>query len=313
MPFVRLEFHGHQFMQVASRVDRGATMHLQYALVVSRQPVPGPESSGASALLGMAKVAALEFPELKWAHSSRVPQQPATTSPTAPPISDIFGTCLAGRTLMAPRLLRGGAPESLLDTAPEPAGACIITGGIGALGSLVAAQQLSSAKKHSTHAILLSRNIGLGALESFVGGPWRRSVSAGSLAQLTVFKCDAAAASDVSGLFLSLQASAISIGTVVQAAGALRVRCFGYHACLQSFCGRLCQAAVASLIAFAPHPQMCAGCCDHAADSFKLAHHNGSQVCRYPAVDGSAGVNFPHASNASFQQHLRTLRQQRPG
>jgi hypothetical protein len=179
-------------------------------------------------LAGLARVAALEAAELRWDHSTALPQQAAGSVVPPLPFKDVFGPCLAGGAYLAPRLLpaAAAAPTSRSHAAPKSAGATVVTGGLGALGLLLAAQQLAAgaaAGQLPPHLLLLGRRVDLAALEAGLGASWRAAVAHGSTALLAVCKCDAAAGADAAGLAAGLNGGGARVGRVVHAAGVLRV------------------------------------------------------------------------------------------
>lgn len=178
-------------------------------------------------LWGLVKVAALDVPELQWSHSSALAQQPAAPAAAQLPLRDVYGPSLAAGSYLAPRLLAAPATPPAGTPVPATAGAIVITGGLGALGTLIAAQQLAGGGGSGQHLVLLGRSIQLGPLEQALGPAWRRASSASSAAMLTVSQVDSAAAADVAGLAHSLRGAGISVGTLIHSAGALKV-CLGW-------------------------------------------------------------------------------------
>lgn len=227
-----------QFMQ--QRVQGGgpaSALHLHTPAAVLSDPAgagtgaPRRQLHQAALLLGMVRVAAQDAEHLGWAHSSAAPQQPGQgpLEDQQLPFRDVFGPSQAGGAFLAPRLLPAAAPASRPQQGSAVAGACLVTGGLGALGTLIASQQLAAGSSggaggtNSPHIILLGRSIGLVQLEAALGSAWRRAVTAGSLAQLTVASCDASVAADVAGLAGRLSAGGIHVGSIMHSAGVLRV------------------------------------------------------------------------------------------
>lgn len=179
-------------------------------------------------LAGLARVAALEASDVCWAHSSALAQQSAGRAAAAAPFKDVFGPCLAAGTFLAPRLLpaAAGAAADHAPPAAKPAGATVITGGLGALGLLLAAQHLAAgpaAGPLSPHLVLLGRRVDLPVLEAGLGASWRAARAHGSTAVLSVCTCDSAAAADAAGMAVTLGRCGVVVATVVHAAGVLRV------------------------------------------------------------------------------------------
>lgn len=175
----------------------------------------------------MLRVAALDAADLQWAHSSSLPQQAAGAAAAAP-FRDVYGPALAAGASMAPRLLPAAAPASAASSQPAPAGVTVITGGLGALGALVASQQMAAAGPSPAHLVLLGRHISGAAVEAALGAAWRREGRRAAV--LTVLQCDSAAAADVAGLAGSLHSAGLRVGSVVHSAGVLKVQC--WLACL---------------------------------------------------------------------------------
>ena len=176
------------------------------------------------ALWGMLKVAALDAADLRWSHSSSQPQQQLATN-IKPPTGDAYSAHLAAGAWLAPRLLplQAGDRRAASGCSSCSLGATVIAGGLGALGTLLAAQRLQLGGSGSAHLVLLGRSIGLTSLEGSLGAAWRRAVSTGSTAVLTVQQCDSAAQSDAAGLALSLRSSGVQVSSLVHAAGVLKV------------------------------------------------------------------------------------------
>lgn len=175
-------------------------------------------------LWGLVKVAALDAVDLQWSHSSALAQQPAAPAAAQLPLRDVYGPSLAAGAHLAPRLLAAPAAPAAGMGVPAGAGATVITGGLGALGTLIAAQQLAGGSGSGQHLVLLGRSIQLGPLETALGPAWRRAAGASSAAMLTVSQVDSAAAADVAGLAHSPHSGGVSVGTLIHAAGVLKVR-----------------------------------------------------------------------------------------
>jgi hypothetical protein len=130
-------------------------------------------------LWGLVKVAAQDAAGLSWSHSTALPQgqQQYDTSAAVPPAvpstvphsagDDSFGSCMAAGALLLPRLLPasaaggpwgeggpsgGPSPPSLQLQPSYQLGATLITGGGGALGTLIASQQLQQAAAALRHS-----------------------------------------------------------------------------------------------------------------------------------------------------------------
>ncbi len=176
------------------------------------------------ALWGMLKVAALDATDLRWSHSSSQPQQQLAPE-SKPPTSDAYSAHLAAGAWLAPRLLplEAARTRAASSASTRSQGATVIAGGLGALGTLLAAQQLQLAGSGSTHLVLLGRSIGLASLEASLSAAWRQAVSSGSTAVLSVQQCDSAAQSDAAGLALGLHSSGMQVSSLVHAAGVLKV------------------------------------------------------------------------------------------
>ena len=123
-----------------------------------------------------------------------------------------------------PRLLPG-APTStpFIPATGGASGACIVTGGLGALGLLIAAQQLAAGRGDGAHVVLLGRSVDLAVLDAGLCRVWQHAVCSAAPPQLTNSKCDASAATDVAGLADALHSSGVRIGAIMHAAGVLRV------------------------------------------------------------------------------------------
>ncbi|KAL4457258.1 hypothetical protein ABPG75_012123 [Micractinium tetrahymenae] len=228
-----------QFMQQAVRDQAPrSSLHLHTPASVVAQPAAAgsgtrrQQQQQAAVLLGLVKVAALDAEHIDWAHSSSLPQQLGQGPLPAQqlPFTDMFGPSQAGGAFLAPRLLPDAAPPSMpTQQAVSPvAGACLVTGGLGALGTLIASQQLAAGSSggagssRSPHIILLGRSISVSLLEAALGSAWRRATAAGSGAQLTVASCDASAAADVAGLADRLSSGGVRVGSVMHSAGVLK-------------------------------------------------------------------------------------------
>ena len=116
-------------------------------------------------LQGMLKVAALEAPHLAWQHASASALQAPGGGASAASVgaADAFGSSQEGGALLLPLLLAAAtaaaspAPPS---SAAPARGACLVTGGFGALGALVSAHHLSaSGGAEPPHVVLLGRSI----------------------------------------------------------------------------------------------------------------------------------------------------------
>ena len=219
-----------QFAQkaVAQLAPRSAVQLHTVAAVLSKPSGAGVSASAAvqrqQQLLGLLKVAAQDAGELNWAHISTQPQHPVTDGHLTTPFSDAFGPSLAAGVYLAPCLLPAAptaAPSSPATGAAS--GAFIVTGGLGALGLLIAAQRLSVGSDGSAHVVLLGRSVDLVALDAGLGCTWQRASSNALLFQLTVSKCDSSAEADLAGLAHSLHSIGMHVGTIVHAAGVLRV------------------------------------------------------------------------------------------
>ena len=197
----------------------------------------------------------MDAPELLWSHSSMLPQQPAAAAALGAaaeaPFQDVFGPSLAAGAYLAPRLLAADKPVVAASYLAAPSGATVITGGLGALGTLIAAQLVaSSSPGRNNHGsggssvVLLGRSIDLHALEAALGSTWRRAAaSSGSAPVLTVAKCDSASAADAAGLVCSLRAAGSQVGTIMHTAGVLKVRGTlrgAGSACMEHACMLLC-------------------------------------------------------------------------
>ena len=223
-------------------------LFLKLLLQAIRQPPPQSEihlhTAAASSLLqpggrvttlqrshmlwGMLKVAALDAADLRWSHSTALPEQPAAADEAASalPFKDVFGPCLAAGTYLTPRLLAAGAAGAAPATLPPAEqGAVVITGGMGALGTLLAAQQLCNGSSNGIHpyVVLLGRTVDTTALEAALGSAWRQAGRGSRAAVLSVVKCDSSAADDVAGLAHAMHLSGTRIHTLVHAAGVLKV------------------------------------------------------------------------------------------
>lgn len=223
-----------QFLQQAVQGGGSpSSLHLHTPAAALAQPAGAGSSAPlrqlqqAALLQGLVKVAAQDAENVNWVQSSCAPQQPAGERLPAQqlPNNDVFGPSQAGGTILAPRLLPAAVnrPPSGEQAA---AGACLVTGGLGALGTLIASQQLAAAgsgSAGSTHVVLLGRSISFAQLEAALGSVWSRVAAAGSAAQLTVASCDAGAAADVAGLARRLSAGGVRVGSILHSAGVLRV------------------------------------------------------------------------------------------
>lgn len=222
-------------LQAVGQLAPQAEVHLHTR--ASPLPLPGGSDSSSARLAqqhmlwGLAKVAALDAAELQWSHSSALPQQP-TESALAPaqlPFRDVYGPNLSAGAYLAPRLLAASLTQAA-GASPAAVGATIVTGGLGSLGTLIAAQQLAGSSSQQPQVVLLGRSINLLALEASLGAAWRRASSTG-MPCLTVSQCDSAAAADVAGLAHSMHSSGVRIGSLIHAAGVLKVRRLGWRVC----------------------------------------------------------------------------------
>lgn len=218
--------HTSYVTQAVATLPSGSEVHLTTA-AVGIWPAAGSDARARSVaeqqqpLWGMLKVAALDAADLRWSHSSTQPQQAAAAA-SEPPFSDTYSTHHAGGAWLVPRLLP--AQASSQHTSPSRRhrqGATVVAGGLGALGTLLAAQQLSDSG--SPHLVLLGRSVGLASLEASLGAAWRRAVNSGSTAVLTVQQCDSAVAADTAALACSLRSSSVTVGSLLHAAGVLKV------------------------------------------------------------------------------------------
>ena len=169
-------------------------------------------------LAGMLRVAAQEAAELNWAHSSSSALQATGWAPNATSAADAFGVVLAAGMQLRPQLQHvtplqaWGMPQA----APR---ATLITGGLGALGTLLATHLLATGERAphaAAHLVLLGRSVaGLPAAASTL-------VRTPSPIAITLVNCDSARAGDVAALAASLRAAGIQPARLVHAAGVLR-------------------------------------------------------------------------------------------
>lgn len=213
-------------MQAVANLPSGSKVHLTTA-VVGIWPAAGSDSRACSdaeqqqSLWGMLKVAALDAADLRWSHSSTQAQQTAAAA-SEPASSDAYSTHRAAGAWLVPRLLPAEASsQHTAAISRYRPGATVVAGGLGALGTLLAAQQLCGSG--SAHLVLLGRSVALASLEASLGAAWRRAVHSGSTAVLTVQQCDSAAAADTAGLACSLRNSGVAVGSLIHAAGVLKV------------------------------------------------------------------------------------------
>ena len=209
-----------------------ATIHLQTISdgglwLAGGLPAPGHLRQQAM-LWSMAKVAALEQPEREWTHSSALPLVAAGPRAHSLPFRDVHGPSLAAGVYLAPRLLPA-APAAAIHTATPlvPGAMCLVTGGTGALGLLLAKRLLVAGGRSSDHrsgilsaarVVLLGRSANLPAVEATLAALGRTGASS----SLTVSLCDAATVADVAALSAGLRLSNTHLGCIFHAAGVLR-------------------------------------------------------------------------------------------
>ena len=169
-------------------------------------------------LAGMMRVAAQEAAELAWAHSSSSALQAAGMPPVASKAVAAFGGAQAAGALLRPQLVRAALPHTQLSAQEHP-GATLITGGLGALGVLLATHFLTAFDRApppaGAHLVLTSRSV----TGTTVASSLLRKASG---AAITLVACDSACAADVAALAADLRAAGIQPRRLVHAAGVLR-------------------------------------------------------------------------------------------
>ncbi len=173
--------------------------------------------------------------------------------------NDAFGTAEEGGAVFAPRLLR--RPALPPHVAPVPAaaqpGATLITGGLGAIGTLLAHHLLA----HGTAGAemwLLGRWIDAARLNPLVGAQKRQHSSV----MLTISMCDTSLDADVAALQQQLHLAGLRPIRLLHAAGVLKVSIYLNHTYVQ-----LPALSLHGVIIIV----ICAGCADHKADIWEYA------------------------------------------
>lgn len=199
-------------------------------------PVGQTDDRAASAMAwGVAKVAALEAPALAVGFGTDSALATRAAGITG---GDAFGIAAWGAVTLAAKLLRSGRPTKAHnawdrgDSAGSSGGAVVITGGLGALGMLVASHEAQATRSPASpplHLWLLGRTVpGAG-----IALPAALTRLSGAV-QVTVVKCDTSAAADMAGVHASLSSHAARLVTVHHAAGVLKVGVhYAFPACEQ--------------------------------------------------------------------------------
>ena len=180
----------------------------------------------AAAAAGMLRVAAQEYPETAWRHLMRHASVARPPSDPAGDHLDAFGSSSSDSAWLSPRLQHAAAKFGT----PEPTGlanqSAIVTGGLGNIGSLVAAAL--TLRDACAHVFLVGR--------SGRSSEALPTVLIAGQGLVSVLRCDASQQGEVAALAAAVRGSGAPLGAVMHAGGVVQDAPLPKQACYCLFC-----------------------------------------------------------------------------